>query len=223
MWAPNAREQHSRKALRYQSDLTDAEWAVIAPHLPPVHRTGRPRSWPMCEIINGTFCVMHAGCPWRLLPSDFPPWETIYRCFAAFRDEARFEKINHTLVMMDRERVGREASPSFFHRDPPFVEEPPERSETGAHAALLGQTVAHLAERYVHRLFNQAKQAGLMRIEFGADWVPLPTRDPLTSFTRPSHPPDRCGYTNPEPRRRPRRADDPASAASNTRLRRSLV
>jgi putative transposase len=56
--------------------------------------------------------MMRAGCPWRLLPSDFPPWETIYRCFSAFRDEARFEKINHALVMMDRERAGREASPS---------------------------------------------------------------------------------------------------------------
>jgi putative transposase len=66
----------------------------------------------MCEIVNGIFCVMRAGCPWRLLPSDFPSWETIYRWFAAFRDEARFEKINHALVMMDRERAGREASPS---------------------------------------------------------------------------------------------------------------
>ena len=64
------------------------------------------------RIINGLFCVMRAGCPWRLPPSDFPPWETIYRCFATFRDEARFEKINHALVMMDRERAGREASPS---------------------------------------------------------------------------------------------------------------
>jgi transposase len=64
------------------------------------------------QVINGIFCVMRAGCPWRLLPSDFPPCETIYRCFAAFRDEARFEKINHTLVMMDRERAGREAGPS---------------------------------------------------------------------------------------------------------------
>jgi putative transposase len=64
----------------------------------------------MCEIVNGIFCVMRAG--WRLLPSDFPPWETIYRLFAAFRDEARFEKINQALVMMDRERAGRETSPS---------------------------------------------------------------------------------------------------------------
>src|SRR5471032_907154 len=66
----------------------------------------------MREIINGIFYVMRAGCPWRLLPSDLPPWSTIYRWFATFRDESRFEKINHALVMLDRERVGRQASPT---------------------------------------------------------------------------------------------------------------
>ena len=112
MWTPTTREQHSRKALRYQTDLTDAEWVVMEPHLPPAHGTGRPRSWPMREIVNGIFYVMRAGCPWRLLPSDLPPWGTIYRWFAKFRDDGLLEKINHSLVMADRERVGREASPS---------------------------------------------------------------------------------------------------------------
>ena len=66
----------------------------------------------MREIINGIFYVMRAGCPWRLLPNDFPPWGTIYRWFAVLRDDGRFERINHALVMPDRERVGREASPT---------------------------------------------------------------------------------------------------------------
>jgi transposase len=66
----------------------------------------------MREIINGIFYVTRAGCPWRLLPNDLPPWGTIYRWFAAWRDEGRFERINHALVMADRERVGRDASPS---------------------------------------------------------------------------------------------------------------
>jgi transposase len=56
--------------------------------------------------------VMRAGCPWRLLPSDFPPWSTIYRWFAKFRDESRFEKINHALILLDRERIDREACPT---------------------------------------------------------------------------------------------------------------
>jgi transposase len=66
----------------------------------------------MREIVNGIFYVMRSGCPWRLVPSDLPPWGTIYRWFAAWRDDGRFERINHALVMADRERVGRDASPS---------------------------------------------------------------------------------------------------------------
>ena len=61
--------------------------------------TGRPREWPMREIVNGVFYVMRAGRPWRLLPNDLPPWGTIYRWFAAWRDDGRFERINHALVM----------------------------------------------------------------------------------------------------------------------------
>lgn len=112
MWTPTTRAQHSRENFRYQTDLTDAEWAVIAPHLPGERATGRPRSWPMREIINGIFYVMRAGCPWRLLPTDLPPWGTIYRWFALLRDAGRFEAINHLLVMEDRERIGRQPSPS---------------------------------------------------------------------------------------------------------------
>ena len=74
--------------------------------------TGRPRGWPMHEIVNGIFYVMRSGCPWRQLPTDLPPWSTVYRWFAAWRDACVFERINHALVMADRERIGREASPS---------------------------------------------------------------------------------------------------------------
>jgi transposase len=102
MWTPTTRQQHSRTVTRYQSDLTGAEWRVIAPHLPKPCATGRPRAWPMREIVNGIFYVMRAGCPWRLLPNDLPPWGTIYRWFAAWRDDGCFERINHALVMVSR-------------------------------------------------------------------------------------------------------------------------
>ena len=92
MWTPTTRQQHSRTVARYQTDLTDAEWLVIEPHLPKPCATGRPREWPMREIINGIFYVMRAGCPWRLLPSDLPPWGTIYRWFAVWRDDGRFDR-----------------------------------------------------------------------------------------------------------------------------------
>jgi transposase len=112
MWTPATRRQHSRNALRYQTDLTDDEWRLIEPYLPPPNHHGRPRSWPLREIVNAIFYVMRSGCPWRLLPSDFPPWRTVYRWFHAWREVGLFERINHGLVMADRERTGREASPT---------------------------------------------------------------------------------------------------------------
>ncbi len=112
MWTPATRKDHSRKTARYQSDVTDEEWRVIEPHLPTAKLTGRPRIWPLREIVNGIFYVMRSGCAWRQMPTDLPPWGTVYRWFAAWRDGCVFERINHVLVMADRERVGRQASPS---------------------------------------------------------------------------------------------------------------
>lgn len=112
MWTPATRVQHTRVSHRYQTDLTDAEWLLIAHLLPAAQTTGRPREWPMREIVNPIFYVLRGGIAWRLLPKDFPPWPTVYRWFARLRDETVFERMNHALVMADRQRMGREASPS---------------------------------------------------------------------------------------------------------------
>ncbi len=112
MWTPTTRRRHSRAHLRYASDLTDAEWALLEPHLPPPRTTGRPRAWPMREIINAIFYVLRSGCPWRMLPDSFPPPQTVYGWFMRLRDGCVFERLNHRLVMLDRERAGRDASPS---------------------------------------------------------------------------------------------------------------
>jgi transposase len=112
MWTPATRKKYSRRALRYQSDVSDEEWRVIEPLLPSPKTRGRPWGWPPREIVNAIFYVMRSGCPWRLLPADLPPWGTVYRWFVTWRDGCVFERINHALVMIDRERVGREASPT---------------------------------------------------------------------------------------------------------------
>lgn len=112
MWTPATRRQHSRAGLRYETDLTDAEWRLIAPYLPGPKSTGRPRRWPLREIVNAIFYVLRGGIGWRLLPSDMPPRSTVYRWFASWRDSGLFERLNHALLMIDRERVGRQASPS---------------------------------------------------------------------------------------------------------------
>lgn len=112
MWTPATRRQHSRDYLRYGSDLTDAEWEILAPLLPPPAKTGRRRRWSMREIINAIFYVLRSGCPWRMVPDCFAPATTVYRWFMRLREERVFETINHYLLMADRERVGRQASPS---------------------------------------------------------------------------------------------------------------
>src|SRR3954470_8193170 len=112
MWTPATRRQHSRDHLRYETDLTDAEWALIEPLLPAPKPCGRPRGWPLREVLNAIFYVLRGGVAWRLLPTDLPPRTTVYRWFALWRDTGLFETLNHHLVMADRERVGRDASPS---------------------------------------------------------------------------------------------------------------
>jgi len=71
MWTPTTRQQHNLRHLRYGSDLTDTEWAIVAPFLPPPSHTGRPRRWPMREIINAIFYVLRSGCPWQMVPDCF--------------------------------------------------------------------------------------------------------------------------------------------------------
>jgi putative transposase len=112
MWTPTTRRQHSREGLRYETDLTDAEWAIIEPLLPAPLRRGRPPKWTMREILDAIFYVLRGGIAWSLLPNDFPPKSTVFGWFSTFRDRCVFEKINYALVAIDRERVGREASPS---------------------------------------------------------------------------------------------------------------
>ncbi|WP_244470461.1 IS5 family transposase [Microvirga vignae] len=124
MWTPATRRQYSRDELRYDTDLTDAEWALIEPLLPEPHARGRPWLWPAREILNAIFYVLRGGIAWRLLTADSPPRSTVFRRFSLWRDTGLLEAINHLLVMADRERVGREASPTTAVLDSPSVKTP---------------------------------------------------------------------------------------------------
>src|SRR3990170_3766321 len=98
MWTPATRRQHSRDGLRYETDLTDAEWALIEPLMPKPLARGRPREWPLREVMNAIFYVLRGGVAWRLLPTDLPPRTTVYRWFSAWRDTGLFETMNHLLA-----------------------------------------------------------------------------------------------------------------------------
>ena len=73
--------------------MSDAEWAMLEPLLPPPRPRGRRRLWAVRDIVNAIFYVLRSGCPWRMLPKDFPPPSTVYRWFAAWRDSACFAPV----------------------------------------------------------------------------------------------------------------------------------
>jgi len=111
-WTEITRPKYRRDGLRYASDTTDEEWAVIAPRLPPVPRRGRPRETPLRQVVNAIFYIAQSCCQWRMLPKDFPPFTTVQYYFYRWRDDGTWLSINHALVIQAREREGREASPS---------------------------------------------------------------------------------------------------------------
>lgn len=97
----------------YPTDLTDAQWLIIEPLIPPAKRGGRRRSVCPREILCAIFYLLRSGCAWRLLPHDFPPWQTVYGYFRAWQKAGVWEAINDTLREAIRVDAGREAQPSL--------------------------------------------------------------------------------------------------------------
>ena len=112
MWTADHRRRAERKGLRYPSDLTDAEWALVEPLIPPAKRGGRRRSVDVREVLNGIFYVLSTGCQWPALPKDLPPKSTVYDYFDLWEWDGTLERIHHELYVAVRERAGRAASPS---------------------------------------------------------------------------------------------------------------
>src|SRR3979490_3284294 len=112
MWAEVPRRKYEGAGQRYASDLTDAEWALIEPHMPAVKRLGRPRETELRSVLDAILYIARTGCQWRMLPKDFPPFTTVQGYFYDWRDDGLFEKINFALLLEAREAAGREPSPS---------------------------------------------------------------------------------------------------------------
>ena len=96
----------------YPSDLSDAEFACLAPHLPAPLPRGRPWRWPLREILDGIFYVLRTGCQWRQLPHEYPPWPTVYWWFRRWRLDGTWERLNGELRAELRTRIGRNPQPS---------------------------------------------------------------------------------------------------------------
>ena len=111
-WDDTARAEHTRETGRYPTDLTDAEWEIIKPLLPPAKTGGRPRTTKLREVFNAIQYMAGSGCQWRMLPSDFPPVSTVQGYFYYWTYTGLLETINCLLVLNTRELEGREASPT---------------------------------------------------------------------------------------------------------------
>ena len=112
MWKPEHRLAADRRGLRYPSDMTDEEWALIAPLIRPAKRGGRPRTVNVREVLNAIFYVLATGCQWQALPKDLPPKSTVWDYLDLWEWDGTIDRIHHVLYVGVREQAGREASPS---------------------------------------------------------------------------------------------------------------
>ena len=102
----------ARQRLPYTTDLTDEEWQILKPLLPPAKSGGRPRRYPMREVLNGIQYVLRAGCAWRLMPHDLPQWQSAYQTWRAWRRDGTWVRIHDQLRERVRTQMGRHAQPS---------------------------------------------------------------------------------------------------------------
>lgn len=111
-WTEITRPQYLRCGLRYASDMTDAEWRLIARRLPPRKRLGRPREVDLREVVEAILYVLSTGCQWRALPREFPPYSTVQGYFYAWRDNGLWQRIVSVLVRYARRKLGRKSRPT---------------------------------------------------------------------------------------------------------------
>src|SRR3712207_3530730 len=112
MWTQENRARYDRSRLRYPSDLTDEEWATIAPLIPPAKPGGNKRTVDVRAVVNGVMYILSTGCQWAALPKDLPPRSTVNDYLRRWDADRTLDRIHHALYVLCREQAGREASPT---------------------------------------------------------------------------------------------------------------
>ena len=137
MWTKENRRRYDRSGLRYESDLTDEEWAEIAPLLPRAKPGGNKRSVNLREVVNGLMYILGTGCQWRAIPKDLAARSTVYDYFSRWSWDGTLERIHNTLYVKCCEQAAREASPTATIIDAQSVKS---AEKGGAHIDRMDMT-----------------------------------------------------------------------------------
>ena len=165
MWTNQNRARYDRSKLRYPSDLADAEWAIIAPLIPPAKRGGNKRTVVEREIVNGLMYILSTGCQWASLPKDLPPRSRVNDYFCRWNYDAMLDRIHHALYVKCRELAEREASPTAAIIDSQSVKS----GEKGGHRSTgMVTTPARVRLEGAHHLWRKVP-SGELSIDPEAD------------------------------------------------------
>jgi transposase len=150
MWTDRNRARYDRSKLRYPSDLTDEEWQLVEPLIPPGKPGGGKRTVNIREVVNGLMYVLSTGCQWRAIPKDLPPRSTVYDYFDLWTYDGTLVRIHHALYVRCREQEQREASPTAAIIDSQSVKS----AEKGGPASIRTATMRARRSRARSGIFS---------------------------------------------------------------------